>query len=200
MTLILLVAVGALVVGALLYIFFHGRIETRVGLDRIVFFVLPVLVGWDAISDILTEGDWLPFLAILVGFGVLHLIERVFLSLGERLDDAAIFLGMASLALHALVEGGALIPGASQSYVVAVVLHRIPVGLLVFWFLQPKYGNWVPFGVLTALITATCVGFAIGLEVFSNPEAYTYLHVFNAFAGGTLLHCAYHIGRHRHQH
>ncbi len=103
-----------------------------------------------------------------------------------------VWVAMLALAAHALVDGGAL-AGAERSPALAlgVVLHRLPVGLFVWWVVRPLHGPRVAWGALGVVSAATLIGLAIGTSLHGAAPAVA-LGAFDALVGGSLLHVLLH--------
>lgn len=99
---------------------------------------------------------------------------------------------MLSLGLHALVEGAAVRTGeldgsARSSLGLAVVAHRVPVGLVVFSVVRSWRGVRSAYATIALLAALTLVGFGLvdsGALVLSERAA----AVVEAFVGASLLH------------
>ena len=192
-------ALVAPVGGVLLYIFLHRRPQTMRLIDTIVFVALPVLVAWQIVPHMWLERQITPLLAVVAGGGVLYLIEKLSHRLAHHTDNVTIMLGVASMVLHALLEGGALMPAtASAPFAFAVILHRVAVGLLIWWLLEPRHGVVVAVAGVGAILVATVVGFGAGTELL--PDEHHALEIYQAFVAGSLLHVVFHQGRHDHAH
>lgn len=192
-------ALLAPVAGVLLYIWLHNRPHTMRMIDTIVFVALPVLVAWQIFPHVWFERQIAPLIAVIAGGGILYVIEKISHRLAHHTDNLTILLGVASMVLHALLEGGALMPAtASAPFAFAVVLHRVAVGLLVWWLLEPRHGVVVAVAGVGAILVATMVGFAAGTEIL--PDEHSAIEVYQAFVAGSLLHVVFHQGRHDHSH
>ena len=194
-------ALVAPVVGVLLYILLHNRPNTMRTIDTIVFVSLPLLVLWQIFPHLWFERQIGPLMAVFAGLGVLYLIERISHRVARHTDNLAIFLGVASMVLHALLEGGALMPATANAplpFTLAIVLHRIPVGLLIWWLLEPRHGTVAAVAGVGAILLATTVGFAAGTEIL--PDEHAALETYQAFVAGSLLHVVFHQGRRDHDH
>lgn len=195
----LIAALAAPVAGVLLYIRLHNRPQTMKLIDRIVFVALPLLVAWQILPHVWVEREITPLLAVIAGVGVLYLIEKISHRLARHTDDLAILLGVASMALHALLEGGALTPAtASAPFAFAVILHRVAIGLLIWWLIEPRHGVAAAVAGLGAILAATAIGFAAGTEIL--PDGHAAIELYQAFIAGSLLHVVFHQGRRDHTH
>ena len=77
--------------------------------------------------------------------------------------------------------------GSGWLLAVAVILHRLPMGLAVWWFAVPILGRRFAIVLLTAIAAATVVGFSVAGRVlvdFSMPA----IAIFEATIAGMLLH------------
>jgi len=192
-------ALIAPVAGVFLYILLHSRPQTMRLIDAIVFVALPLLVAWQIFPHVWVERQIAPLIAVIAGAGLLHLIEKISHRLARHTDNLTILLGVASMVLHALLEGGALMPAtASAPFAFAVILHRIAVGLLIWWLLEPRHGVVVAVAGVGAILAATAIGFAAGTEIL--PDGHAALELYQAFVAGSLLHVVFHQGRHDHAH
>lgn len=77
--------------------------------------------------------------------------------------------------------------GSGWLLAVAVILHRLPMGLAVWWFAVPILGRRFSIALLAAIAVATVVGFSVAGRVlvdFSMPG----IAIFEATIAGMLLH------------
>jgi hypothetical protein len=192
-------ALVAPVAGVFLYILLHSRPRTMRLIDAIVFVALPLLVAWQILPHVWIERQIAPLVAVIAGGGILYVIEKISHRLARHTDNLTILLGVASMVLHALLEGGALMPAtASAPFAFAVILHRIAVGLLIWWLLEPRHGVVAAVAGVGAILAATVIGFAAGTEIL--PDGHAALDLYQAFVAGSLLHVVFHQGRHDHAH
>ncbi len=197
-------ATAAPVAGVLLYAWLHGRPRLTRPVDGFTYIAVPVLVAWLVLPDAWREGRLLPVVAVVLGLLVVTAVERVFRARAARADDVAILAGMSGMVLHALLEGAAFAPsagaGPGAAFVWATTMHRILVGSVIWWLLQPRHGA-VAVGLGTAAIcVATVAGYAAGPELFGVAGEGPGVHLYQAFVAGTLLHVVFHQGRRDHDH
>ena len=188
-------AIVAPAIGALLYGWLHNRPATVRVLDRFMYLAVPALVAWQVVPHAWAEYGLLTFLVMALGVATPNLIERVSRALAPHTDNIAILGGLTGLGLHAFLEGAALTPeGASVT--AAVVLHRMPVGLVIWWMLRPRHGFVGGAVGITGIGVATLVGYAAGAELLHGSG----VELYQAFVGGSLLHVVFHQSRHDHHH
>ena len=192
-------ALVAPVAGVLLYVWLHNRPQTMKLIDTIVFVALPLLVAGQILPQVWSERQIAPLIAVIAGAGILYLIERISHRLARHTDNLAILLAVASMVLHALLEGGALMPAtAGAPFAFAVILHRVAVGLLIWWLLEPRHGVVAAVAGVGAILAATVIGFGAGTEIL--PDGNAALELYQAFVAGSLLHVVFHQGRRDHAH
>lgn len=197
--------IGALVapvLGALLYRSLHRRDRAVRLVDGFVYVAVPALVALQVIPHSLEEGS--PVILLLVAGGAIvpSLFERASHLLERYTDDLAILVGLSGLLLHEILEGAAFAPLGSPVDPVfgwAVILHRVPAGLIVWWLVRPRHG--IPLAALAvgSLVVATLGGFLVGNELL-GPVHGPGIERYQAFVSGTLLHVIFHRGRHDHTH
>lgn len=192
-------AVLAPVAGALLYVALHHRKGTIRLLDTAVIVALPLLVAVQVLPQAWSGRTLLPIVAVVCGIGLLVLVERMSSTLARYTDDATILFGVLGIALHALLEGSALTAGASRAFVFAVAFHRLTVGLLIWWLVQPRHGTCAAALGVGVIIGATLAGYVMGGGV-AGAVAFVDPRLFEAFVAGTLLHVVFHQGRRDHRH
>ena len=186
-------------IGALLYVVLHRKPGTVRLIDTIVFIALPLLIAWQVLPQVWLERRISLLLAVGAGIGLLYLLEKLSETLARHTDNATIMLGVLSMVLHALLEGGALLVGPSSTpFTAALILHRVAVGLLIWWLLEPRHGVRGALIGVAAIIAATVIGALAGTEVL--PDQHAVLDLYQAFISGSLLHVVLHQGRRDHQH
>lgn len=187
----------ALVVGALLYRWLHDRPGATRLVDSFMYVAVPALVVWQVISH--AWADHSVFAIVVFGMGVATptLIERISKKLAPHADNLALLAGMSGLSIHGFLEGAALVSKAAP-VAPAVILHRIPVGLMIWWLLRPRHGFKGASLGIGAILVATVAGYALGTRFFANDSGGAELY--QAFVGGSLLHVVFHQVRHDHRH
>lgn len=197
----LIAAAVAPVAGPLLYRALHRHEAAIHQVDAFVYLAVPALVALQVVPHAIRDRSALAFVLLAAGLLVPALFERASRALETHTDKAALAVGLSGLALHALLEGAAL-PSASAGdfwFGSAIVLHRIPIGLVLWWLVRPRWGPTAAGITVAGLVGVTVVGYAAAGGLVSSwqgagPELY------QAFVGGSLLHVVFHQGRHDHAH
>ncbi|MDZ7781006.1 MAG: hypothetical protein U5R14_13885 [Gemmatimonadota bacterium] len=195
-------ALASPILGVLLYRSLHGRDRAVRLVDGFVYVAVPVLVAIQVLPEAIE--DRAPWLLLVVAAGALvpTAFERASRSLADYTDNLTILVSLSGLIVHAGLEGALLAPGVSPidpAFGWAVVLHRIPLGLVIWWLVRPRHGTALAAAAVGSLVLATLVGAFVGGELsgHSHGSGFEYLE---AFVAGTLLHVVFHQGRHDHTH
>jgi uncharacterized membrane protein YraQ (UPF0718 family) len=187
---LLLTSILALCLGPLAYRMAGGRHTVLAGLDGFVFVAIGGLVILSVLPESMAQGGWPTVGFVLLGFAGPTVAEHLFHRAAKRTHVTALALGMVGLCLHALVDGAALGSTAGAQLTAAVVLHRFPVGLAIWWLLRPHFGLAVPSVVLGLVATATGAGYGIG-PAFGESLGSQSVAWFQAFVAGSLLHVVF---------
>lgn len=192
----LFLAIVGLLVGPGLYAVPHWRTWDRV-LDSFTLLAVGGLAVFHLLPGSVSEGG--PLALVLAGVGVL--LPRALRTL-EGVGPWVLLIG---LAIHAALEAAALGAHAHHAVAlgVAVVLHRVPVGLAVFamYHEHPRTSGmgWVAIG---GLVLSTIVGFWIGPSLHAATSG-TVEAGLSALVAGMLLHVVWEHGEpeeHAHEH
>ena len=192
----------ALLFGPVLLTVIGPRARLIAGLDGFVLVTVLGLVFFNIIPPAIQAGGTPALVATLLGLAFPILVERL---ASESIRQSTIkpaMLTLATLALgvHAMMDGAALIDHSGHaghhghhedgSLALGVILHRLPLGLTLWWMVNSKLGLKAAFTTLGGLIGATCLGYFAGDEIihsFSNDN----LSIFQALMGGAILHIAF---------
>ena len=196
----LVASVAALALGPLIY-WLATRAERLFAL--LDGFIVVAVLGL-ALLEIIPLGvglaGWPALIAVGAGLLLPNLLERRLDS--ERARRAAAWLALIGMVFHAGADGLALagshVHSHSHAMEWAVILHRIPVGLAVWWMLTtPResggglHGQRAALAMLALLAFATVIGFVLG-STSAVLERAAIFGVFEAFVGGLLLHVVSH--------
>lgn len=185
--------------GVLIYVTMHHRARTIRLLDTAVIVALPLLVAVQVVPHAWEERSLVPVVVVALGAGLLALVERLSHTLARYTDDATILFAVLAISVHALLEGSALTAGASPAFVLAVVVHRVGVGLLIWWLVAPRHGAVAAAAGVAAILVGTLAGYVVGAGVLTDLP-FVDSHLVEAFVAGTLLHVVLHQGREDHRH
>ncbi len=135
----------------------------------------------------------LPHSLVVAGMGALGAAALglgLALALGRRLPAmAGLVLAVVGLAAHAVLDGRALsLHGAEGTTLtlLAVVLHRLPLGVGLWWLVRPVLGPLWGAVLLLAVALAGAMGFGWG-EAVLGPDVVRGTALFQALVAGALL-------------
>jgi len=199
----LIAALAATATGPSLYGVLHDRPGLRRHVDGFVYLAVPLLVAWQILPVAWESRSFVPLLALGAGVLLPSWIGRASRGLRHRTEALTLVVVMSGLLLHSFFEGAALAPLAAgrsgMAFGIALVLHRVVEGLVVWWILRPARGVGPALGGLAALLLTTAGGFALGSQLIGAAEGAA-VDVFEALVAGSLLHVVFHQGRHAHTH
>jgi hypothetical protein len=198
----LIAALAAPALGPVLYRLLHEHPKAVRAVDGFVYLAVPVLVAWQVFPHAWEEQNLLAIIVLVVGFLLPAAAERVSHVIEHHADNVALVVGLSGLVIHASLEGAALVPQAGSiavPFALAVILHRIPVSLVIWWLIRPRFGILVASAGVGSLVLGTIAGYAVGIEVVSGTPG-SALVLYQAFVSGSLVHVVFHQGRHDHQH
>jgi hypothetical protein len=203
-----LLSVLALLLGPLVYAVGQRRPTARQVLDGFVFITIAGIVCVHIIPASIASGGLWALLFLVLGLAFPVLLERQFHRLMHRAHDFILLLAALGLAVHAMVDGIALLPltpeaseaalesgslaalvglGPNQQLALGVILHRLPVGMAIWWSLRPQLGTTVAVALFALIIGASAFAYFNGDAVLRLAEDRT-VAWFQAFVAGSLVH------------
>lgn len=199
----LLLAVFLLGLGPVVFRLARRRSWVLDGLDGLVLVSVGLLVGMHILPDSIAVAGLLAVLAALVGLAAPMVLERLSGQPHDKSHRIVLWVALAGLLIHAAVDGMALAGGevhghAGEHLAQAVILHRLPVGVALWWLIRPTSGVLVALGVLAAMAVSTALGFFLAGPL-TAPLGGTGVALFQALVAGSLLHVVIHrlSGSHR---
>ncbi len=195
-------SIALLAVGPLLSHWLHRRRQWLLWLDRLTFALIAAVLFAHVLPESIEHAGWLALLMLALGFGLPTLAEKALHKAAETVHLATLGLGMLGLSAHAMLDGLSLTDGvyalSHGSLPALVLLHRIPVGQLIWTLLRPGFGKGISLAVLGMVAIATVAGFALG-HSFAHLLHGIYFSLFQALVAGAILHVVVFRG-HVHQH
>ncbi|MFN3233493.1 MAG: hypothetical protein ACE363_15235 [Alphaproteobacteria bacterium] len=183
----------SLLIGPLLYQALRGAGVVRQTLDllvTIIVSILALLILWDKVP----EGGWITVVCAAVGFVLPLLAERLLHRQERGIHIATLAVGVAGLLLHGAADGAALLTGHhghETTLSIAVVLHRLPAGLAVWWLVKTSFGRG-PALIVLALMTLATIGGYIAASYVADLTSVQSFAWFQGFVAGSLLHLTFH--------
>ncbi|MCP4867233.1 MAG: hypothetical protein GY898_00765 [Proteobacteria bacterium] len=162
-------------------------------LDGFVYVAIGGLVLLHVLPEVVATSGWAALVAAAIGLVGPSTIEKRLEQSARQAHEAALLLAVVALSLHGLFDGMAL-TGEAEHHAelgLAVVLHRLPVGLTLWWLIQPTRGTRAAAGALGAIAVATVAGFFLGGAAAGALEAPAMGLVY-ALVAGSLLHVVLH--------
>lgn len=191
----LIAAIAALLAGPLLDAGAGRRRGLVPVLDGLVMAAIPGLVFLEFVPAAVGEGQWGVLAALLLGFALPVLAERTLRGAGEHAHRWALLAGLSGFVIHSGLDGATLAtlpPEASASLPLAAILHRIPVGVAVWWLVAREIDRRVGIAALAGLVFATLGGYVFGAAVVAAAPGSGVLTLYQAAVGGSLAHVAIH--------
>lgn len=190
---LLVLSVAALLLGPPLLKLAAGSPWALRLLDGFVYIAIGGLVLLHVLPEVVHVSGWWAIGAVLIGLLGPSIIERRLARSADKAHEAALFLAVVALALHGLFDGVAL---SGQGHLggqigLAVVLHRLPVGLTLWWLVRPAHGVRGASLALAAIALATVAGYALG-GVAAGAMEEPAMGLVYALVAGSLLHVVLH--------
>jgi hypothetical protein len=196
MTLIL--SIAALLLGPLVYAAGRKHRVARRILDAVILLTVAVIIGIHIIPEALRHGGALAVVLIIFGIAFPMILERLFTKATDAAHSVIVAIAAIGLLIHAVVDGIALLPESGAGLAYAIVLHRLPVGMALWWAVRPSFGNAVTVVVFASIIAATAAGYFIGEPIVELADART-LAMLQAFVSGSLIHIVVFGVKHKHE-
>lgn len=201
----LLLSLLALFAGACACLWLDNNPNTHKTVDGLVMGLMLALLGVVVFADILPETGWQGGVMLAAGFLAPYLLEHGFKRFAREAHLITLVVGLVGLMLHATLDGAGLVPaelGSSEHadwLAWAIIIHRLPVGMMTWWLLGPQFG-WKPAAVaLCGMALFTFLGYSLAGDVFTLDH-----HQFGlleAVVTGSLLHVILnkrHADKHQH--
>lgn len=198
---VLLLSLLMLFVGPALFVWFSGSHRVAHALDRVIVLVLVVMVVVLLLPEIVEPlGAW-SIALVFVGYLLPGLLEKMIARASEALHLYSLYLALAGLALHAMLDGAGLAGSelrASLDLALAIILHRFGVGLMLWMIIEPVYGRRAAWMTLLGMAAATVLGFEFS-ERLLPLAGDAFILGMQAVIIGTIIHSLVHRG-HVHAH
>jgi uncharacterized membrane protein YraQ (UPF0718 family) len=188
----LLATLLAIAAGPALYAAGRRSARTLAFLDGFVLVSIAGLVVLEVVPGTFTQGGPWSIAFLLAGLFGPTLLERFYRQAEREAHIGALALAVCGLVFHALADGIVLAPapGAqSQDWALAlaVVIHSLPVGMAVWWLLEPSFGRGPPLAALVAMGVGTVAGYAFSdsLSMLLGQQGWAW---FQSLVAGSILH------------
>lgn len=192
-------SIVALAFGPLLFPVVKRHPQFLCGMDGFVFVSILGLSLFHLMPEAIEHAGWWTLIALLAGILGPFIFGGDLHHLGQRkVHNIFILIAVVGLALHAMIDGAAIFHGTHghggydavddvrlSGMVAAVLIHRVPMSLLIWWSLQPRMGTLIASTALGILGVATVGGYWVGGAFMITPVIMGYLI---AFVAGSLMH------------
>ena len=191
------ISILALAVGPLLYQLARLTGFMLAALDGFIFVAMGGLVLLHVMPESFAMAGWPAIAAALLGLLAPGFVEHRLHGVARQAHAAALLLALFGLGLHAFMDGMALVESgqggdhAHHMLPMAVLLHRLPVGLTIWFLLRSVYGVRAGLGALGLIAVSTMIGFGVGEEAIGHLESQG-RGLFQAVVAGSLLHVVLH--------
>lgn len=194
---LLILSLVAISLGPLLYQLYTYNKRALDIVDRTVFLIVGGLVVFHLVPHALEDIGWMAFPLLFLGASIPAIIEKGRESLHERAHRTTIVIIFFGILVHAFLDGMALLMPHNHSHdadfglPLAVIFHRVPVGLTIWMLARPQYGITKAIGIIAVLCTATTLGFFLS-NYLNEIIDHTFTSGINAIVSGSLLHILFH--------
>ena len=157
-------------------------------LDGFVLLTITGLVTLHILPHTFHEIGWPAILLATFGFVLPGLFEKI-RNIASQMHKVTVFITVLGICIHTFVDGFAL-SKTGDILPLAIVLHRIPVGILIWWLTKKPSSLKAALGALALMSVITVIGFISGSHYSANEHiSFVFLE---AFIAGSLLHVVFH--------
>ena len=175
----------ALLAGPFVYALGRRNKVTERALDALIIAAIAWIIGVHILPEAFLTAGW-PSLAFLaLGMAFPYALRRIFHLASNAMHTALLIIAALALVLHAVIDGIALLPGSGDRLAIAVILHRLPVGMAIWWTFRPAIGTRAAVVSFALIIAATATAVYFGGAVVELAES-RMLALFQVFVAGSL--------------
>ncbi len=192
----------ALLAGPFLIALASRRPAARDGLEGFILITLAGIICLHIAPEAWRVAGFAAVVTGLLGLVFPALLESLFRSALSRAHLVVLALAATGIVVHAVLDGIALLPLVSgaglehagtagsenRALAIGVIIHRLPVGMAIWWVLRPQFGTTIAVATFAVVIITTVFGYLLGEEVFAAAD--WSLALFQAFVAGSLVHVA----------
>ena len=183
----LILSILALLLGPVIYALGRQNRTARHILDGFIFITIAGIICVNIIPEALAVGGTSAIVFLVIGIAFPVVIERGFHGAFHEAHILVLVVAALGLIIHAIIDGIALLPAQGRDLAHAVILHRLPVGMAIWWSLRPNLGVSVAITAFAAISIATAVSYVFGGPMVELAEARSIAYV-QAFVSGSLIH------------
>jgi len=191
----LIASIFALGIGPLIYQTFGPLKRTDKIVSGFILIVITATLFFEVLPDAYQVIGFLSICLALLGFLGPSLIESLFAKTATKTHQLTIFLGIIGLVIHASIDGAALhgvdLSHQHDNLSLAIILHRLPVGLTIWWLLKPLIGERYALLTILAMAVATSGGYLLSMQINELHSSFAMLAI-QSFISGSLLHVVIH--------
>jgi len=162
----------------------HNKMTER-AVDVLIIAAIAWIIGVHIVPDAVQVAGWTALVFLALGMAFPYVLRRIFHLASNAMHTALLLIAALALVLHAVIDGIALLPGSGNQLGLAVILHRLPVGMAIWWTFRPAIGTKVAIAAFALIITATALAVYFGGPVIEFAES-RMLALFQVFVAGSL--------------
>ena len=193
----LLLGTMALLLGPLIYSVGRRNPVTERLLNAVILFTIGYIIAFHIAPDAFQHGGALAIGVLLVGLLFPVALERLFRKATDSAHKVVVAIAAFGLLVHAIIDGIALLPESGAGLAYAIILHRLPVGMAIWWAIQQQFGNIATFIAFATVVAATAAGYWLGADILQMADARS-LALLQAFVSGSLIHIVLFGIKHEH--
>lgn len=187
----------ALLAGPFIYALSQRHPSTRQLLDGFIFITIAGIVCVHIVPSAFGSGGAWALLFLALGLAFPVVLERLFGSAMHKAHGFVLLVAALGLVMHAVIDGIALLPLSpavgpeaeltANPLALGVILHRLPIGMAIWWSLRPHFSASVAIAAYAAIVAATGLGYGLGDPVVAMSQAAGVAYL-QAFVAGSLVH------------
>ena len=175
----------ALLAGPFVYALGRRNKVTERLLDALIIAAIAWIIGVHIRPEAVQAAGW-PSLAVLaLGMAFPYALRRIFHLASSAMHTTVLLIAALALVMHAVIDGIALLPASGEGLSLAVILHRLPVGMAIWWTFRPSIGTNAAVASFVLIILATATTVYFGGPVIELAESRV-LALFQLFVAGSL--------------
>lgn len=199
---LLLLGFGALAAGPLMVWLLRSHQWSTVALDSFCLITISGFALLHLLPESAEQAGWMVLPLAMVGFILPSIAERTLHHGHPGMRKTVLVLALCGIAAHATLDGlflnvggmahdGHMHEGTHELTAWAVILHRIPEGLGIWWIVPRTLGKLPAVAITLVSVAATLFGFYLGGPML-DPASQNALALLQSLLVGSLLHVVLH--------